>query len=517
MKIENRGIFVPFFAGRRHCFALCFTMALASKSNIQVGSVVFPTTQKHEKGANCEWFSTRRPTGGGEEGWKRETKGWVLPRERGIIIRNPLTLWAKLEMTQNDTQSNLDAESQKVSTRRQDTINRLGQEEGLAPWAMHLADAGQRAFPDAERAADRNEFQRDQSRIIHSTSFRKLQYKTQVFTNTRGDLFRTRLTHSMEVAQISRSTARALRLNEDLAETLGLAHDIGHAPFGHLGQDVLQSLMKARGGDFEHNLHGIRIVDKLESPYIEHDGLNLLFATREGILKHCSMKNARKIGDLGERFVNKRSAGLEAQLVDWCDALAYTHSDLEDGIREGVLSVEQSKAGLPGFAAAMEQVKERYSVKDETDSRVYRQAINLMMKGAISDIIDATAKSIEESGIRNVEDVRARSGYVAGFSPEYYKEHMAMKKFLSKNLYNHPDVSRTRDMHHGMLESIFLAYERAPALMQKGKIDEKDLPRTICDHIAGMTDRYVIEEFTHLQQQKISDRPVAKRRAGMRG
>jgi dGTPase len=433
-----------------------------------------------------------------------EGVGFAEARGYNEPTTNNFSPFGELNMTQNNTLASLDGQSTTAESPS------FGREETLAPWAMRLADAGGRAHNDSP-AADRNEFQRDQSRIIHSTAFRKLQYKTQVFTNTQGDLFRTRLTHSMEVAQISGSVARALRLNEDLAETLGLAHDIGHAPFGHLGQDVLQELMRERGGDFEHNLHGIRIVDTLERPYIEHDGMNLLFATREGILKHCSAKNARKMGQLGERFIKKRSAGLEAQIVDWCDALAYTHSDLEDGIREGVLSIEQSKAGVPAFAEALAQIKEKYGEQEESDTRVYRNAINLMMKRAISDLISATANAIAESGVQSVEDVRSRPSYIAGFSPEYLKEHLAMKKFLSKNLYHHPDVSRTRGIHREMLEAIFLAYEKDPRLMNLSKAEGKEDPsRVICDHVAGMTDRFVIDEFRRINELKQSEKPAAR-------
>lgn len=382
-------------------------------------------------------------------------------------------------------------------------------DQTLAPYAARHDNSRGRLMQEPE-ATDRNEFQRDCSRIIHSTSFRQLQYKTQVFSNQEGDLFRTRATHSLEVAQVARSVARGLSLNQDLAETLALAHDIGHAPFGHNGQHILNDLLADHGG-FEHNLQGLRIIDELEKPYMGHAGLNLLFETREGVLKHCSAKNAPLLGDIGARFLPAkegakpyRSPTLEAQLTDISDAIAYTHADLEDGVMMKVLTVDKVAEGVPAFAEAIRELRERYPDAKKgaaMDASLVRMASGMMMKKALADLIQASKANIEESGVQTLDDVRAAAKLVR-FSPEFHaKVHIPFKQFLMRELYQHPDVARCRDQQGEMLKTIFQAYESNPKWMPSynPKDKEKDLYRQIGDHIAAMTDRYALQEFNRVR------------------
>lgn len=383
-------------------------------------------------------------------------------------------------------------------------------DQTLATYAARHDNSRGRALSEPE-ANDRNEFQRDCSRIIHSTSFRQLQYKTQVFSNQEGDLFRTRATHSLEVAQVARSVARSLTLNQDLAETLALAHDIGHAPFGHNGQHILNDLLADHGG-FEHNLQGLRIIDELEKPYLGYSGLNMLFETREGVLKHCSAKNAALLGEIGARFLPAkegakpyRSPTLEAQLTDISDAIAYTHADLEDGVMMKVLKVDTVAEGVPLFAEAIRELRERYpeAKKGEMDSRLVRMASSMMMKKALADLIQASRENIEQSGVKTLDDVRAAPKLVR-FSAEFHaKTHIPFKQFLMKELYLHPDVARCRDQQGEMLKTIFQAYEQNPKWMSSynPKDKERDLYRQIGDHMAAMTDRYALQEFNRVRAQ----------------
>lgn len=382
----------------------------------------------------------------------------------------------------------------------------------LASYAVKHATSRGRAVSEPS-AADRNEFQRDCSRIIHSRAFRKLQYKTQVFANHEGDLFRTRLTHSMEVAQVARAVARELLLNEDLSETLALAHDLGHAPFGHVGQDVLNGLMHDHGG-FEHNLQGLRIVDNLERPYVNYDGLNLLFETREGILKHCSAKNAESLGSVGQRFLRGRPGGddkyvspsLEAQTVDLSDAIAYTHADIEDGINMGILTFDQVRKELPLFEAAWKTVKASSPGilhKKSNESRIVRVVCGLMMKDAVADLVATTRQNVKNSGVASVDDVRA-SPPLAGMSPDAFANHLKTKGFLRKNLYSHSDVDRVRDQQREVLATLFSSYEKTPKLMKDSYDPESPLGlhKQICDYIAGMTDRFAVAEFHWIREMQ---------------
>jgi dGTPase len=271
----------------------------------------------------------------------------------------------------------------------------------LAPFAAHSSKSRGRRHPEPAAGA-RSEFQRDRDRIIHSTAFRRLEYKTQVFLNHEGDLFRTRLTHSIEVAQIARTLARSLRLNEDLVEAVSLAHDLGHTPFGHVGQDVLNECMKDHGG-FEHNLQSLRVVDHLEEHYGAFDGLNLTFETREGILKHCSLTNARQLGELGQRFIDKKQPSLEAQLANLADEIAYNNHDIDDGLRSGLLTMKQMEE-VELFARLHRQVVQQYP--GLPGRRELYETIRLMITAMTADLVDESCRLLKEAAPQSIEDVR---------------------------------------------------------------------------------------------------------------
>ena len=341
----------------------------------------------------------------------------------------------------------------------------------------------------------RTEFQRDRDRIIHSTAFRRLEYKTQVFVNHEGDLFRTRLTHSLEVAQIARSIARNLRLNEDLVEAISLAHDLGHTPFGHAGQDALNRCMKPYGG-FEHNLQSLRVVDVLERRYAAFDGLNLCFETREGILKHCSPKNARLLGDVGERFIRRRRPSLEAQLANLADELAYNNHDVDDGLRSGLLSVEQlSEVRI--FARHKKQVLAAFPRLDAR--RLVHETVRRMISTLVVDLTRQTARNLREFAPQSVDDVQAAPPLVA-FSTTLERQQQELKKFLYTNLYRHYQVCRMTAKARRVVTDLFEAFLADPRLLppqfQTGSAQQR--PRMVADYIAGMTDRYAMREHRRL-------------------
>ncbi len=341
----------------------------------------------------------------------------------------------------------------------------------------------------------RTEFQRDRDRIIHSTAFRRLEYKTQVFVNHEGDLFRTRLTHSLEVAQVARSVARSLKLNEDLVEAISLAHDLGHTPFGHAGQDALNQCMQPHGG-FEHNLQSLRVVDLLERRYAAFDGLNLCFETREGILKHCSLKNARLLGDVGQRFIKRRRASLEAQLANLADELAYNNHDVDDGLRSGLLSIEQlSEVSL--FARHKKQVLDAYPKLDAR--RLVHETIRRMISTLVVDLTQQTARNIREHAPRSVEDVQKTPPLVA-FSAPLERQQQELKKFLRDNLYRHYQVCRMTAKARRVVSELFAAFSSDPRLLppQYQANASTDAPRMVADYIAGMTDRYAMREHRRL-------------------
>lgn len=349
----------------------------------------------------------------------------------------------------------------------------------------------------------RSEFQRDRDRIIHSTGFRRLEYKTQVFVNHEGDLYRTRLTHSIEVAQIARSIARTLRLDEDLTEAIALAHDLGHTPFGHAGQDALNACMKTFGG-FEHNLQSLRVVDFLEKKYADFDGLNLSFETREGILKHCSLQNAKQLGDVGLRFIHKQQPSLEAQLTNISDQIAYNNHDVDDGLRSGLISIKQL-CEIEIFATQYQQVKQKYSALEE--NRQVHEIIRRMIDLQIIDLVETSQKNITRSGIETLDDVRMSDALISS-SQKMIKQNQQLKIFLRQNLYYHHKVYRMTRKAHQTIEALFITFlEDTRLLPPEHQIyannalqadGESGKARVIADYIAGMTDRYAIKEHQKL-------------------
>jgi dGTPase len=310
------------------------------------------------------------------------------------------------------------------------------QDATLASYAAQPADSRGRRYPEPA-AVSRTEYQRDRDRIIHCTAFRRLEYKTQVFVNHEGDLFRTRLTHSLEVAQIARSIARQLQLNEDLVEAISLAHDLGHTPFGHAGQDALNACMKDYGG-FEHNLQSLRVVDELEERYGGFDGLNLSFETREGILKHCSLANARQLGDVGQRFIDRKQPTLEAQLANLADEIAYNNHDIDDGLRSGLLQ-EAQLMELDLYARHRQEVERTFPGLG--GRRAISETIRRMINTLIVDVIEHSRRQIADSGVANVDDVRNAPALIA-FSEPMLAQAALLKRFLRENLYRHYLVNR---------------------------------------------------------------------------
>jgi dGTPase len=364
----------------------------------------------------------------------------------------------------------------------------------LAPYAAQEAQSRGRQHPEPE-ATSRSVFQRDRDRIVHSTAFRRLEYKTQVFVNHEGDLFRTRLTHSLEVAQIARSVARSLRLNEDLTEAISLAHDLGHTPFGHAGQDALNECMREYGG-FEHNLQSLRVVDELEERYAAFDGLNLCFETREGILKHCSLENARKLGDVGERFVLRQQPSIEAQLANLADEIAYNNHDIDDGLRSGLLTLRQL-ADVPLFARHARSVEVEFP--DLPERRLTHETVRRMINTLVTDLQAETSRRIADAAVASIEDVR-RAPMLVGFSPALRAEADDLKRFLHQHLYRHYQVMRMTAKARRIVADLFRAFLDEPRLLppdHQARV-AANAPRAIADYVAGMTDRYAIKEHRRL-------------------
>lgn len=364
----------------------------------------------------------------------------------------------------------------------------------LAPYAVAERNSRGRAIVEPPPAT-RTEFQRDRDRIIHSTAFRRLEYKTQVFLNHEGDLFRTRLTHSLEVAQIGRTIARSLRLNEDLVEAIALAHDLGHTPFGHAGQEALNECMADHGG-FEHNLQSLRVVDLLEQRYADFDGLNLCFETREGILKHCSRRNAEQLGPVGERFLRARRPSLEAQIANLADEIAYNNHDVDDGLRSGLITLSQLEQ-VPLVARHLHQVRERYPTLQ--DRRLIHETIRGMIGTLVEDLIRASVARIEDARLETLEDVRQAAPLI-GFSEALKKEQHELKQFLRIHLYQHYRVARMTAKARRLITELFQAFHDDNRLLppQYQRQSQTDPARTVADYIAGMTDRYAIREHQRI-------------------
>ncbi len=366
--------------------------------------------------------------------------------------------------------------------------------ENLAIYAALSATSRGRRFPESAPGG-RSEFQRDRDRIIHSTAFRRLEYKTQVFVNHEGDLFRTRLTHSLEVAQIGRTIARNLQLDEDLVEAIALAHDLGHTPFGHAGQDELNGCMKEFGG-FEHNLQSLRVVDMLEERYAEFDGLNLTFETREGILKHCSPQNAATLNEVGERFLQDKRPSLEAQVANLADEIAYNNHDVDDGLRSGLITLEQlEKVSL--FSRHLNIVRDLYP--DLADRRLIHETVRRMINTLALDLISQSTANISTAAPKSIDDVREAPPLIA-FSLPIREEQQELKRFLRSKLYRHYRVMRMSSKARRIIRELFQAFFEDARLLPP-QYQEKalqDKPRAIADYIAGMTDRYAIREYRRL-------------------
>jgi dGTPase len=364
----------------------------------------------------------------------------------------------------------------------------------LAPAAVRAEiSRGRQHQEDAPFA--RGEFQRDRDRVVHSTAFRRLEYKTQVFVNHEGDLFRTRLTHSIEVAQIGRGIARALQLNEDLVEAVCLAHDLGHTPFGHAGQDALNACMRDYGG-FEHNLQSLRVIDLLEERYAAFDGLNLMFETREGVLKHCSAENARKLGPLGERFLSKQQPSLEAQIANLADEIAYNNHDVDDGIRSGLLTLEQLMASKI-VARHADAVRAEFPAIQSR--RLVHETVRHMINTLVTDVILESRSRILAARPASLNDVHG-AGPLIGFGDEIAAEQRELKRFLYANLYRHYRVMRMSEKAKRIVTDLFNVFMAEPRLLppQDQQRAEIDRPRAIADYVAGMTDRYAIREHRRL-------------------
>jgi dGTPase len=374
---------------------------------------------------------------------------------------------------------------------------------GLAPYAAHEAESrGRRhAEPPPEL---RGEYPRDRDRIVHSNAFRRLVYKTQVFVNHEGDLYRTRITHSLEVAQIARSIALALGLNEPLTEAISLAHDLGHTPFGHAGQDALNHCMRAYGG-FEHNLQSLRVVDELEDRYPGFRGLNLTFECREGILKHCSAKNARALGDVGERFLLRRQPGLEAQVANLADEIAYNSHDVDDGLRAGLIEVPDL-ADVRLFARESAAVQRKYPALGER--RRVHETIRRMINRVVVDLVRTTRERLADAAPASIDDVRRRSKPLAGLSEAMLREHLELKEFLRERVYRHHRVLRMTAKAHRVVEELFGTFLEDIELMPEEHRDAAreagerqgaaGRARAVADYVAGMTDRFAILEHRRL-------------------
>lgn len=386
-------------------------------------------------------------------------------------------------------------------------------ENQLLPSACHPASTRGRRYAE-EPAPTRSEYQRDRDRIVHSTAFRRLVYKTQVFLNHEGDLFRTRLTHSLEVAQLGRSIARTLGLNEDLVEAISLAHDLGHTPFGHAGQDALHACMSGHGG-FEHNLQSLRVVDSLELRYPQYDGLNLTFETREGILKHCSRAHAQALelgepGGVGQRFLLRQQPSLEAQLCNLADEIAYNAHDIDDGVRSGLITLEQLRE-VPLFDRYRAQAQAEFPGLGAPSGqrRLLYDAIRRMLSAQVYDVIEATNLALARAMPASVEDVRQLPPLVV-FGDVMREQSQALKRFLFHNLYRHPRVTQTTDQARRVVRDLFELYlsnprEMKPAYAERNlaAADRSAAARVVADFIAGMTDRYAMREHERLTGQRL--------------
>ena len=388
----------------------------------------------------------------------------------------------------------------------------MTQNSSLACYACDPALSRGRRYPEPD-APTRTDYQRDRDRIVHSSAFRRLVYKTQVFLSHEGDMFRTRLTHSLEVAQLARSVARSLHINEDLVEAIALAHDLGHTPFGHAGQDALNACMAEQGG-FEHNLQSLRVVDTLEERYPQFDGLNLTFETREGILKHCSRANAEQLevaepGGVGQRFLLRQQPSLEAQLCNLADEIAYNAHDIDDGVRSGLITLAQLRE-VPLFDRYRAEAQAEYPDLGAVSGqrRLLYESIRRMLSAQVYDVIDATQAALAQVQPGSVDAVRAAPAIV-GFSAAMREQSQALKRFLFQNLYRHPQVVQTMEQAQQVVRDLFACYLAQPQTMKAGfaqraaGVPANAQARAVADFIAGMTDRYAAREHERLTGQRL--------------
>ena len=372
----------------------------------------------------------------------------------------------------------------------------------LACYAAREETSLGRSYKESD-PSHRNQFQRDRDRIVHSAAFRRLEYKTQVFVNHEGDMFRTRLTHSIEVAQIGRTISRALELNEDLTEAICLAHDLGHTPFGHSGQDELNDCMKEYGG-FEHNLQSLRVIEILEEKYAEFPGLNLMFETKEGIIKHCSRKNAATLGELGKRFLEGLQPGLEAQVANSADEIAYNNHDVDDGLRAGLISIEQLKS-CKLFSIQYETVINQWP--ELTDRRLIHEIVRRMINALVSDLIESSKNNIKAKHPADINDVRNTGEVLIKLSEQMQEKNLELKRFLRKHLYQHERVQVMTNQAKQTVRMLFEHYMADTGLLPEdiqqnmaGVQQPEERARMVADYIAGMTDRYAIAEFERITQ-----------------
>jgi dGTPase len=363
----------------------------------------------------------------------------------------------------------------------------------LAPYALRAEESRGRRYPE-ERHAYRNDFQRDRDRVVHSRAFRRLENKTQVFTGRRSDHFRNRLTHTIEVAQISRTIAAELRLNEDLVEALALVHDVGHPPFGHAGERILDAAMQEYGDHFDHNLHALRTVEQFEHRYAEFPGLNLTFEVREGIVKHSRDYDAKDFPQLAEYLLDQRPP-LEAQLIDLTDEIAYSTADLDDGVEAKILTREQVRSSVPLFARLHREVEQRYpSVSEKLK---FNETLKRVLDHLVSDLIENSRKQIDRAAVKSVDEVRLSPRRLMSFSEEVEQERRQIKEFLYANVYYSPAQERDKKQAEQVIAEMFSFFIKSPRELP-GSYQEKTrsepLHRIVCDYVAGMTDSYILEQ-----------------------
>ena len=373
-------------------------------------------------------------------------------------------------------------------------------EHNLAPYAQRSSDSRGRRYAEPDHSY-RSAYQRDRDRIIHSRAFRRLEYKTQVFVNHEGDHYRTRLTHSIEVSQIGRTVARALSLNEDLVESLALSHDLGHTPFGHLGEQVLDELMLEHGG-FNHNRQTLRIVEHLEDRYPDFPGLNLSWEVREGISKHSGPIDVR-VAEF-EEYEPALQPPLEAQMIDLVDELAYNHHDIDDGLSSALLDVEDLARNVPLFGEPLE--KARAARPNGRAKHLHAEALRGLIDVLVGDAIRTTREQVEKAGVRSVDDVRGTGRLLVGLSPDVAGANRTLKSYLNEKLYRHHRIERMKDKARRILQALFERYRTNPRLLPddtRQRVETDGLERTISDYIAGMTDRYAIEEYLKLYDPNV--------------